>query len=45
MIDLIEQAETAREANELPAVADIATELARASGTAARAAASGVAAA
>ena len=44
MIEFIEQAEAAREANELPAVANIAVELARAAGTAARAAATGVAA-
>jgi glycosyltransferase involved in cell wall biosynthesis len=44
MIELIEQAQAAREANELPAVANIAAELARAAGTSARAAASRVAA-
>jgi UDP-galactopyranose mutase len=44
MIELIAQAEVKREANELPAVANIAAELARAAGTSVRSAAARVAA-
>jgi uncharacterized alpha-E superfamily protein len=44
MIELIAQAEAKREANELPAVANIAAELARAAGTSVRSAAARVAA-